>query len=595
MAFQDFDLLSERRRAERQQKMRKRIMLGVISSLAIAGVIAGAVIGAVSYYGHGDAGTASHKGGAAAADGAPQLSHSEKAIKMMCQSTDFQDTCKSTLEKAVSKDPSKAQPKDLVKVAVEAAREEIKSAFEKVKSFNFESPREKDALEDCKILVEYALDELELSVDGVSDISKLPKKTHDVNNWLSAVMSYRETCVDGFPEGKTKTDVQNALQITKELTSNSLAIISEISSFLSTFEIPNVAPARHLLEDGNSLDDEGIPAWINGEARRILKAKAIVKPKPNVIVAKDGSGQFKTISDAVAAIPEKHDGKYIIYVKAGIYDETVLLTKKMTNILMYGDGSQKTIVTGRKNNVEGVGTFKSATFAVDGDGFMAMAMGFRNTAGPDKGQAVALRATSNNAVFLNCRFEGYQDTLYAHAHRQFYRSCVIAGTIDFIFGDATAIFQNCLIIVRRPLDGQGNAVTAQGRTARHETTGFVLHNCHIVPDKKLVPVKNVINSYLGRPWKEFSRTVVMESKIDDFIHPDGWMAWFGTYALDTLYYAEYNNKGPGASLAKRVNWKGYKKGFNRQNAIQFTVGPFLEFNGTWVKQSGAPVHYGLFD
>ncbi|KAI4379598.1 hypothetical protein MLD38_005876 [Melastoma candidum] len=598
MVFQDFDHLSERRRAERQQKMRKRIILGVISSLAIAGVIAGAVIGFVSYYGHGGAASASSKGSspsASGADGVPQLSHSEKAVKMMCQSTDFQDTCKSTLEKAIKKDPSKAQPKDLVKVAVEAAREEIESAFEKLKSFKFESDREKDAFEDCKILVKYALDELELSIDGVSDISKLSKKTHNVNNWLSAVMSYRETCVDGFPDGKTKDDVQKTLQIAKELTSNSLAIISEISSFLSTFQIPNVAPARHLLEDRSSLDDESIPAWINGEDRRILRAKETLKPKPHVTVAKDGSGQFKTINDAVAAIPEKHDGRYIIYVKAGIYDETVLLTKKMTNILIYGDGSQKTIVTGRKNNVEGVTTFKSATFGIDGNDFMAMAMGFRNTAGPEKGQAVALRATSDRAVFLNCRFEGYQDTLYAHAHRQFYRGCVIAGTIDFIFGDATAIFQNCLIVVRRPRDGQGNAVTAQGKTGRHETTGFVLQNCHIIPDKKLVPVKNVINSYLGRPWKEFSTTIVMESNIEDFIHPDGWMAWFGTYALDTLYYAEYNNKGPGAKLDKRVDWKGYKKGFNRQHAIQFTVGPFLESNETWVKETGATVHYGLFE
>jgi pectin methylesterase-like acyl-CoA thioesterase len=109
-----------------------------------------------------------------------------------------------------------------------------------------------------------------------------------------------------------------------------------------------------------------------------------------------------------------------------------------------------------------------------GDGFMAIAMGFRNTAGAIKHQAVALRVQSDRSIFLNCRMEGYQDTLYAHSLSQYYRSCVIAGTIDFLFGDATAVFQNCIFMVRRPLDNQQNIVTAQGRINPHETTGFVL-------------------------------------------------------------------------------------------------------------------------
>jgi len=227
-----------------------------------------------------------------------------------------------------------------------------------------------------------------------------------------------------------------------------------------------------------------------------------------------------------------------------------------------------------------------------GDGFMAQAMGFRNTAGPEKHQAVAIRVQSDRAIFLNCRFEGYQDTLYVQTHRQFYRSCVIAGTVDFIFGDATAILQNCLIVVRKPLDNQQNIVTAQGRVDGHETTGIVLQNCRITADKKLIPVKSKFQTYLGRPWKEFSRTIIMESSIEDFIDPAGFMPWEGDFALKTLYYAEFNNKGPGANINARVKWPGYKK-INKQEAAKFTVGTFLDAD--WIKGAGVPVHFGLYN
>ncbi|KAI4377495.1 hypothetical protein MLD38_015109 [Melastoma candidum] len=582
MVFQDFDHLSERRRAERRQKAKKRIVIAAISSLAIAGVIAGTIIGI------------DHRNAAAASPEHPhdtnQVSHPQKAIEMICQSTDYKDTCKSTLVKAVKKDPSMSQPKDLLKLAVQSTQDEVQAAFDKAKSLKFDSPREKAAFKDCKVLIDDALTELRSSVAGVSDIKKLSQRTPDLNNWLSAVMSYRETCIDGFPEGKSKGDMNKTLQVAKELTSNSLAIIGEVSSFLSSLHDPGAA--RHLLEE--PADDEGLPAWINNEERRILKGKPKAKPKPNVIIAKDGSGNFTTINAALAAMPKEYTGKYIIYIKAGTYNETVVVTTNMINVLMYGDGSQKTIITGNKNYVDGVSTYLTASFAALGEGFMAQAMGFRNTAGPDKHQAVAIRVQADRAILLNCRFEGYQDTLYAQTHRQFYRSCVIAGTVDFIFGDAAAIFQNCLIIVRKPLDNQQNIVTAQGRTDRHETTGIVIQNSRIVSDKELVPVKNVIPSYLGRPWKEFSRTIIMECSIDNFIHPDGFLPWMGDFALDTLYYAEYDNKGPGAKLDGRVHWAGYKRKFTRQDAMKFTVGPFLEQNDTWVQQSGVPVHYGLF-
>lgn len=226
-----------------------------------------------------------------------------------------------------------------------------------------------------------------------------------------------------------------------------------------------------------------------------------------------------------------------------------------------------------------------------GQGFLGQAIGIRNTAGPEKHQAVALRVQADRAIFLNSRFEGYQDTLYVQAHRQFYRSCVIAGTIDFIFGDAAALFQNCLIYVRKPMENQKNAVTAQGRVDRFQTTGIVLQNCKIQPEESFAAVKSQFKTYLGRPWKEYSRTIVMESTIEDLIDPEGWMAWNETSPVDNLFYAEFNNEGPGSKKDGRVKWAGLKT-ITKEQAYNFTVGPFL--GGAWINETGATVHFGLF-
>ncbi|KAL4613924.1 hypothetical protein ACB092_07G017500 [Castanea dentata] len=590
MAFQDFDHISERRKAEKQRKLRKKIIIGAIFFLVVALLVAAAAFVVVthkSWFGIGGS-----KPSDQPQQSQKQVSRTAKIIKMMCNRTDYKDKCENTLNKAVKTNPDLSQPKDLLKSAISAVGDEVIKAMKTSTAFKFNDPKEKAAFEDCKTLMQDAKEELDDSVSKISknDLGKLISSTPDLNNWLSAVMSYQQTCIDGFPEGKLKSDMEKTLKAVKELTSNSLAIISELASFLSTFQ--TLGFSRHLLaeNESNFLEKDGLPTWVPYEDRRMLKAN-IDKPTPNVIVAKDGSGDHKTISEALAAMPEKHKGRYVIYVKQGVYEETVTVTKKMVNVTMYGDGSQKSIITGSKNFVDGVRTFQTATFAALGEGFIGKALGFRNTAGPEKHQAVAARVQADRAIFHNCRFEGYQDTLYAQTHRQFYRSCVIAGTVDFIFGDAAAVLQNCLIVVRKPLDNQQNIVTAQGRVDKRETTGIVLQNCRIVPDKKLTPAKSQIRSYLGRPWKEYSRTIIMESSIEDIIHPDGWLPWEGDFALKTLSYAEYNNKGPGAKVNARVKWPGHKI-IRREEATKYTVGPFLQ--GNWIPAAGVPVHFGLF-
>lgn len=219
-------------------------------------------------------------------------------------------------------------------------------------------------------------------------------------------------------------------------------------------------------------------------------------------------------------------------------------------------------------------------------------MGFQNTAGAQKHQAVALRVQSEMSAFFNCRMDAYQDTLYVQTHRQFYRNCVISGTVDFIFGDSPTLIQNCLIIVRKPMDGQQNTVTAQGRQDKRETTGIVIQNCRIVPEQALFPTRFKTKSYLGRPWKTYSRAVIMESELGDFIQPAGWLEWSGNFALDTLYFAEYGNRGPGAVTNGRVRWKGFHVIRNRNEALQFTTGPFL-LGDQWLRNTGVPYFTGL--
>jgi len=227
-----------------------------------------------------------------------------------------------------------------------------------------------------------------------------------------------------------------------------------------------------------------------------------------------------------------------------------------------------------------------AVAAIEASGFICKNMGFHNTAGAERHQAVALRVQGDLAAFYNCRFDAFQDTLYVHARRQFFRNCVISGTIDFIFGNSAAVFQNCLIITRRPMDNQQNSVTAHGRTDPNMKSGLVIQNCRLVPDQKLFPDRFKIPSYLGRPWKEFSRLVIMESTIADFIKPEGYMPWNGDFGIKTLYYAEYNNRGPGAGTSMRVKWPGFRV-IGRKEAEPFTAGPFID-GGMWLKYTGTP-------
>uniref|UniRef100_A0ACD5XLK6 Uncharacterized protein n=1 Tax=Avena sativa TaxID=4498 RepID=A0ACD5XLK6_AVESA len=610
-AFGDFGPLTERRKAENAKKLRNRIMTGVGVIVLIAIVCAVAV----TYNGKKDAkggGSGSRKkgggsGGSSEDEGSEEgggsaspadLKSVSKTITILCKQTDFVDVCQESLTRCAN--ASASSPKDVVRSAVMVIGEAISQAFDRADMIMSTDPRVKAAVADCKDFFLWAKDELNRTLSGMDAKDSLTTQGYQLRIWLSAVVAHQETCIDGFPDGEFKDKVKESFVKGKELTSNALALIEKGATFLNDLKVPQ---RRLLVEDEGAaprraepvLGEDGIPEWVPESDRRVLKGggfKADVKP--SVVVAKDGSGKFKTINEALAAMPKTYVGRYVIQVKEGLYEEYVTITRQMPNVTMTGDGSKKTIITGKKNFIDGVTTFKTATFSALGDGFMAIGIGFQNTAGPEKHQAVALLSTSDKSIFLNCRMDAFQDTLYAHSKAQFYRNCIITGTVDFIFGDAAAVFQNCVITLRRPMDNQQNIVTAQGRAIAREATGFVLQKCEFNGEPPLTaPGKPPIKNYLGRPWREFSRTIIMESELPALIDKEGYMPWQGDFALKTLFYAEYGNKGPGADIAGRVNWPGYKKIISKQEATEFTLEKFLHAQA-WIDSTGTPAKYDFF-
>lgn len=229
--------------------------------------------------------------------------------------------------------------------------------------------------------------------------------------------------------------------------------------------------------------------------------------------------------------------------------------------------------------------------AVSGEGFLARDITFENTAGPEKHQAVALRVNADLAAIYRCSISGYQDTLYPHSFRQFYRECDISGTIDYIFGNAAVVFQGCNIVSKMPLPGQFTVITAQSRDSPDENTGIAIQNCSILATDDLYSNSSSVKSYLGRPWKIYSRTVIIESYIDDFISPEGWTKWSGDDGLDTLYYGEYENTGPGSGTDNRVTWPGYNV-MDYSDASNFTVSDFIA-GQEWLDSTSFPYDEGV--
>ncbi|XP_027367868.1 pectinesterase-like [Abrus precatorius] len=561
--------------------MNGKILGSAVSLILVVGVVIGVVAVVQSPKGN------SNNGG-----GGSGLSNHNRAVASLCQNSDDQKLCHDVLSPVNSTDP-----KDYIATVVKTSMDSVIKAFNMSDQLTVEhgnkSTGVKMALDDCKDLLQSAIQELDASGVFVqqSSIQDVNTRAAELKNWLGAVVAYQQSCLDGFnTDGEKQVQEQlqtGSLDNVEKLTGLALDIVSGIAHILSAFDL-NLAlkPAsRRLLE----VDHEGYPTWLSSADRKLLGK--LDEPNqggilPHAIVAQDGSGQFKTILDAINSYPKKHQGRFLIYVKAGIYDEYILVDKKKPNILLYGDGPTKTIITGNKNFNAGVKTIRTATFSTAADDFIAKSIAFENTAGWEGHQAVALRVQGDRSAFFDCALRGYQDTLYAHAHRQFYRNCEISGTIDFIFGYSSTLIQNSKILVRKPGPNQQNIVVADGTGQKSMPTGIVLQNCQIMADAELVADRLTVKSYLARPWKAFSRAVFIENDIGDLIQPDGYIPW-NTVEPNTenCYFAEFGNTGPGSVVKARAP---FAKGLiSKEEATQFTAENWLQAS-TWLPAAGIP-------
>ncbi|KAM0829064.1 hypothetical protein ACQ4PT_067113 [Festuca glaucescens] len=452
------------------------------------------------------------------------------------------------------------------------------------------------ALQDCQLLSGLNIDFLSAAGATLNTTNTLlDPQAEDVQTLLSAILTNQQTCADGLQATASAWSVRNGLAVPM---ANSTKLYSiSLSLFTRAWvpprhkgKKPSTKPPRHGRGLFDATDDEMVRRMaIEGTAAAVSVVSAVT-------VDQSGAGNYTTVGAAVAAAPSNlgaTSGYFVIYVAAGVYEENVVVPKNKKYVMMVGDGIGQTVITGNRSVIDGWTTFNSATFAVLGQGFVAVNMTFRNTAGPAKHQAVALRCGADLSTFYQCSFEGYQDTLYTHSLRQFYRACDIYGTVDYVFGNAAVVFQDCTLHNRLPMAGQSNTVTAQGRTDPNQNTGTTIQGCSIVAAPELAAnTAFATTNYLGRPWKLYSRTVIMQSFVAGLVDPVGWMPWDGDFALSTLYYAEYDNSGPGSDTSRRVNWPGYHVLNSTVDAGNFTVGNMV-LGDFWLPQTGVPFTIGL--
>ncbi|XP_031269633.1 pectinesterase 2 [Pistacia vera] len=491
------------------------------------------------------------------------FAYSTNDVKSWCSKTPNPQPCEYFLSHNPDHSPIHNES-DFFKISMKLALERAKNA--ESHTYNLGSKcrnkLEKVAWDDCLKLYELTTLKLNKTIDPSTKCTQ-----DDQQTWLSTALTNLETCRAGFIE-------LGVADYLLPLMSNNVSKLISNTLFLN--KVPYSQPGYK----------NGFPKWVKPGDRKLLQTTSTAS-QANIVVANDGSGNYKTINEAITAASSRSgSGRYVIYIKAGTYNENIEVGSKLTNIMFVGDGIGKTIITGSKSVGGGASTFNSATVAVVGDGFIGRDITFRNTAGPQNHQAVALRSGSDLSVFYRCSFVGYQDTLYVHSERQFYRDCDIYGTVDFIFGNAAVVFQNCNIYPRNP-PNKTNTITAQGRTDPNQNTGIIIQNSVVTPASDLKPVESSVKTYLGRPWKEYSRTVFMTTNLGSLINPAGWMEWDGNFALSTLYYAEYRNTGSGSSTANRVKWAGYHVLTSASQVNQFTVGNFLAGN-SWLPATSVP-------
>jgi pectinesterase len=278
-----------------------------------------------------------------------------------------------------------------------------------------------------------------------------------------------------------------------------------------------------------------------------LLTSAALRAQTNITVAADRSGKFKNVQEAIMSVPSGSAANpVVIHIKPGIYRELIYVQREKSFFHLMGDDAENTVITfnlyAGMTNLDGkpLGTFKTPTATIDADHFTAENLTFENSAGP-VGQAVAIRVDGDQAVFRHCRFLGWQDTMLLNRGRQYFSDCFIAGHVDFIFGAATAWFENCQIHCLR-----SGYITAAS-TPADQAYGFVFSHCRISG-------ATGAKTFLGRPWRIHASVTWLNCQMSDVVRPEGWFDWKKPESHATVRYGEFNSTGPGANPTARVPW-----------------------------------------
>ena len=292
-----------------------------------------------------------------------------------------------------------------------------------------------------------------------------------------------------------------------------------------------------------------------------------------LVVSRDGTGEFRTIDEAIEVCRAFMDYTKVIYVKKGVYKEKLIIPSWLTNITICGEDRDNTIITwddhaNIKMPVGGLdseaavkgkpmGTFRTYTLKVQGSYITLKDITIENNAAK-LGQAVTLHTEGDHILVQNCRLLGNQDTVYTGVGgtRVAFYDCYIEGTTDFIFGPSIAWFQNCEI------HSKANSYITAASTPAGQKYGYVFYKCRLTADKDVDKV------YLGRPWRPFAATIFMDCELGKHIRPEGWHNWNNAKNEETARYAEYGNKGEGASTKNRVKWS---KQLSKKEAAKVTL------------------------
>ena len=304
-----------------------------------------------------------------------------------------------------------------------------------------------------------------------------------------------------------------------------------------------------------------------------IMAKSYDNPD-TIVVARDGTGEFRTVSEALEVCRAFMDYHKVIYIKKGTYKEKVIIPQWLQNIELCGEDRDATIITydDHANVVfpptgKGMTTFRTYTLKVEANDITLRNLTIENNAAR-LGQAVALHTEGDRLLFVNCRFLGNQDTVYTGMPRtrMLFHDCYIEGTTDFIFGPATAWFEHCTI------HSKVNSYITAASTPKDVDYGYVFSNCTVTA------ADSVTSLYLGRPWRDYGYTLFMNCELPGVICPEGWHHW-EQHREQTARYFEYNNRGEGANPANRVGWS---RQLTKKEAQQITLERVFQISSSWI-------------